>query len=62
MHEWWAYVDYFRTLFHEYFAQYVDQLEKYVHLMTDDEIQNFDEEIKRKEKEKHIEKLNKDIK
>lgn len=30
--------------------------------MTDDEIQNFDEEIKRKEKEKHIEKLNKDIK
>ncbi|MGG1638736.1 recombinase family protein [Paenibacillus sp. NRS-1760] len=55
-----VYVDDFKTLFHEYFAQYVDQLEQYAHLMTDDEIQNFDEEIKRREKQ--IEKLNKDIK
>lgn len=55
-----VYVQDFKTLFHSYFAQYVDQLEQYVHLMTDDEIRSFDEEIKRREKQ--IEKLNKDIK
>ncbi|KQX45860.1 recombinase family protein [Paenibacillus sp. Root444D2] len=54
------YVKDFEILFHEYFAQYIDQLEQYIHLLSNDDTQNFDEEINRKEKQ--IEKLRKDIK
>lgn len=48
------------SIFHLYLAEYVEQLEKYAHMLTNDNSNDATQEIERKERQ--IEKLNKDIK